>query len=783
MKCVNGKYLAINCFLFILLTIISEKQVIAQQSVDSITFRIDSAQIVGKQLEYSIMFWRTNKDWSEPARPVQDTALGNVDLYFKFKDGVFDQNKQPLIVRQHAHLNGANDLLNIWCRYHAGLFQIKLDLKTTVPAGMNLVEVPYNTPIELCKVQMPLKKDDRNPEFMWVEVSTGGQSYLGQVLIKTLQGDIFHNPDPALIIEDYSKIEYVCEGSTLKLWAQTYSTGTKQVVTWEMAKEKDYVNAIHFPDIIKGSLVGEGQVHYSNTITTPYGEVDYLISASSLPSGNRVDTLIIPNIQQWMDSMYVQCTLSDESLSVIPKKSGGDDTRVFLRDSIFAWFAASDPNKRADGSTGIGAHDRTDTIFKCPSSESYVSVFFFGPKCNEDINTIGNKMLITYAGRDQLANPWINTVELTSWTKSSVTAPNGRCLYEGVVRLPDSVTNSRIWIDAISTAMGCDNGASYAKYDTVYIRDVEEDTKIMASMKDTTLSSGEVMVLDNKYAYTGYDLITSMGGKLDKTQTPPVYTAPTESCTDPGGCADTIIYYYEVPASKGKCTMEVKQTVNMGDYFYVSPKVYLQGPYNNSTAKMNTLLMDLGYLSKQHISPYLDALFISEFPKDVNIVDWIEISIRKEDDVDHIVAATSAFLLDDGTVCDTLGNPYVKFKNLNPTEKYFIVVKHRNHIITRMNSACVISQVASNPTIADFTKQENVGGGKVVFLGTNIYGLIAGDSNRSMVVDAADLSAVIMKVGVLGYLDEDVNMDGLIDGRDNTMCVNNSGLNTGLYFK
>lgn len=781
MKCVNGKYLAISCFLFILLTIISEKQVIAQQSVDSITFRIDSAQIVGKQLEYSIMFWRTNKDWSEPARPVQDTALGNVDLYFKFKDGVFDQNKQPLIVRQHAHLNGANDLLNIWCRYHAGLFQIKLDLKTTVPAGMNLVEVPYNTPIELCKVQMPLKKDDRNPEFMWVEVSTGGQSYLGQVLIKTLQGDIFHNPDPALIIEDYSKIEYVCEGSTLKLWAQTYSTGTKQVVTWEMAKEKDYVNAIHFPDIIKGSLVGEGQVHYSNTITTPYGEVDYLISASSLPSGNRVDTLIIPNIQQWMDSMYVQCTLSDESLSVIPKKSGGDDTRVFLRDSIFAWFAASDPNKRADGSTGIGAHDRTDTIFKCPSSESYVSVFFFGPKCNEDINTIGNKMLITYAGRDQLANPWINTVELTSWTKSSVTAPNGRCLYEGVVRLPDSVTNSRIWIDAISTAMGCDNGASYAKYDTVYIRDVEEDTKIMASMKDTTLSSGEVMVLDNKYAYTGYDLITSMGGKLDKTQTPPVYTAPTESCTDPGGCADTIIYYYEVPASKGKCTMEVKQTVKMGDYFYLSPKVYLEGAFYNKTQEMTTNLFDNGLVP--HISPYDDKLNVIDFPAGKAIVDWVSITLRKMTDIDDIVASASVFLLKDGTICDSIGHPYVAFKNLNPDEKYYVAVNHRNHLIIRSAGGYKISQSEVAPTSIDFTQVMNVAGGDLKLLAPGLYGMYVGDLLDNGVIGAADQNQLILDSGLNGYTVSDVDFNGEVTGSDRQKLLENTGKGTGLYSK
>lgn len=779
MKCMSSKYLAISCLLFVLLTIIPEKRVNAQQYTDSITFRIDSAQILGKQLEYSIMFWRTNKDWSTPVNPAQDTALGNLDLYFKMKDQVFDKTKQPLIVRQHPHLNGTNDLLNIWCRYHAGMFQIKLELKTTVPAGMNLVEVPYNTPIELCKVQMPLKEDDRNPEFVWSE-STGGQSYLGQPLIRTLQGDVFHNPEPALKIEDYSKIEYVCEGGTLKLWATTYSTGSRQVVTWQMAKKTDYLDAINFPDTIKGALVGEGQVHYSNTITTPHGEVDYLISASNLPSGSRVDTLVISNVQQWMDSMYVQCILADESLSVKPKKSGGDDTRVFLRDSIFAWFAASDPNKRADGSTGIGAHDRTDTIFKCPSTASYVSVFFFGPKCNEDINTIGSKMLITYAGRDQLANPLLNTVELTGWTKSAVTAPNGRCLYEGVVELPDSVTNTRIWIDAISTDMGCGNGASYAKYDTVYLRDVEEDAKIVASMRDTTLSSGQTMKLDHKYAYVDYELKSSMGGILDKSTIPPVYTAPTASCTEPTGCADTIVYFYELPASKGTCKMEVKQTVRLGSYFYLSPIVYLEGAFYNKTQEMVTYFFDNGFLP--YTSPYYNGAAISNFPAGKAIVDWISITLRKVTDVDDIVASASAFLLKDGTICDSLGHPYVAFKNLNPDEKYYIAVNHRNHLLIRSAVGYQISQLEAAPTSIDFTKLANVAGGDLKLLASGLYGMYVGDLLDNGVIGASDQNKIIFDAGMSGYIGSDLDFNGIVTGTDKQILLKNVGKGTGLYF-
>ena len=781
MKCMSSKCLAISCLFFVLLTIIPEKRVNAQQYTDSITFRIDSAQIIGKQLEYSIMFWRTNKDWSSPTRPAQDTVISDLDLYFKMKDQVFDKTKQPLIVRQHAHLNGPDDFLNIWCRYHAGLFQIKLEQKTTVSAGMNLLEVPYNTPIELCKVQMPLKEDDRNPEFVWQEKSTGGRSNTGEPLIRTLQGDVYYNTDPSLKIEDYSKIEYVCEGGTLKLWARTYSTGTRQVVTWQMAKKADYVDAINFPDTIKGALVGEGQVHYSNTITTSHGEVDYLVSASNLSSGSRVDTLVIANAQQWMDSMYVQCILTDESLFVKPKKSGGDDTRIFLRDSIFAWFAASDPNKRADGSTGIGAHDRTDTIYKCPAAESYVSVFFFGPKCNEDINTIGSKMLITYAGRDQLANPLLNTVELTGWTKSAVTAPNGRCLYEGVVQLPDSVTDMKIWIDAISTDMGCDNGASYVKYDTVFITDVkDEDMKVNAHLADTTLAAGESMALNQKYPYTDYKLITSLGGKLDLTSNPKKYYAPTATCSDDGGCADTIIYCYELPSSKGNCSMEVAQVVNLSSWNYLNVKVLLEGALKTGEGPGVMSAYLGGMLPKEdgkYVSQYdtTKIYTLPTHPKGKRICDWIQICLRSKSNLSDacvFVDSLSVFLMTDGSIMTVEGDTCARFKNLTESE-YYILARHHGHLIIMSANAVPVSKSLNNVSTWDATKPENVMGQNVKKV-AGFGAMYVGDLNQDNIINTVDLNILMKSLTVnIDYYIQDLNFDTVINTNDKNMLTPN----------
>lgn len=781
MKKSIDKYWIISLFIFGIAFFIPEKQVQAQTYTDSIAFKIDSAKIENSNLIYSIMFWRTNKDWRGAASAEQDTVMGNLDLYFWMKDIVFDGLQSPVILRHHPNLNGANCLLDISALYHADRFLIKLESKATLSPAMKGIGIPYNEPVELCKIQMPLQYNDRNPEFVWDTKATGGQSYIGEPLIKELQGDIYQNPDPSIVLEDYTRIEYFCQGGTAKIWAKGYSAGTAQKMSWLMAKKLDFSDAVSIESDIKGSLVGAGQVHYSNTLSTPWGNLFYMVSANNTPTGSRVDTLIIPNVPGWLDSMYFQCIISDESLSVASKKSTEGDTRIFLRDSIFAWFAASDPAMRDDAATtGIGATDRTDTVLKCPSSESYVSVYFFGPKCGEDINTIGNSMTITYSGKDNIANPFQHTVELTSWLQEAgKTAPNGRCLYRGTVQLPDSITDVDVWISSITTAKGCNNGASYTPYDTVHITNLKGDNvKVVASLTDTTLASGESMALNTRYPYTSYYLKTPALGRLDLGATPKQYYAPNAACTNPGGCADTIVYQYKVGTTNGDCVMDVEQIVNISDWFYLAPKIYLEGAYRAASNKMTTYYLSNNLLP--HTSSYADNVLVPVFPAGKPIVDWIYISVRKTD-IRTVVTETSAFLLEDGTICDTVGRPYVRFKNLDPNEKYFVVVSHRNHLRARSKCSYYMSQTESMPTFIDFTQTANVGGEKLAEIGVNIYGLFMGEISPDDVISGADKSLLIMSSGAPGYNICDLDFDGVVSGKDKSVFLNNIGAAAGLY--
>lgn len=750
---------------------------------DSITFKIDSAKIVGNNLVFSIMFYRHTDDWRGTST-VQDTLMGDVDLYFWANNLVLNDNAHAVVSRKHPNIDHPQDFLKFGrVDYYARRFHVKL-VKNNGATSPQYIEIPYNTPVELCQLQLPLNHVDRNPGFCWDTVATGGFSNRGEPLLIAYKGDIIQNPDPAIVLEDYAKKVYVCEGDRTKIWAKGYSAGTLLNVSWLMSKDIAFTNPVRFTSNIVGTQVGTSQVHYSGNVTTPDGILRYEVSSMNVGQDSRVDTLMILDAPQWLDSMYFQCILTDPSLSVDTRKSLEGETQVIVRDSVFGWFAASDANKRDDVATGhpVGASNRTDTVLKCPTGESYVSFYFFGPDCGEDAELIGNEMTITYMTQDALANRKTGTVSLRSWAaETAVQAPNGKCLFRGTVNLPDTVTDVNVWVTSISTAKGCHNGAPYTQYDTVHIRDIEGNVSIKNSLADTTVSSGEKMELNTDYVYSGYELKTGLGSSLELSANPKYYQASSTPCTDPAGCADTITYKYDISTASGTCTMEVDQIVRISDWYYVAPKVFLEGAYI-SAGKMSSYLTLMNLLP--HTAPYkTDNKYISQpnFPKS-DIVDWLYVSIRKATDVTEIVAETSAFLLEDGSVCDTVGKPYVRFKNLNPNESYYIVISHRNHLIIKSAVTYTISKIKATPTTIDFTKKVNVAAADLKELESGIYGMYAGDLDGDGLIGPADATTIIVTNGAMGYVTTDIDFDGATSISDRKILLNNNNKGSGLYY-
>lgn len=698
MKGTLCKWLGVSVFLLVLLFCTQKTE--AAVYTDSLTFKIDSAKIEGDFLEYSVMFWRTNESWVGD-NGKQDTLLGNTDLNFWLEDVVFDKNVAPQIVRKHADLDlntaGGFALMNIEARYYAYRFSIKISPKENPMSNMRVVSVLYNQPVELCRVRLKMTNPNQNPGLEWDVKATGGQSTIGEPLILALDGNVRLNPQKDIILVDNSHVQWVCEGGEAKIWAKGHSSGDKLKIAWYMAGDPDCVGAYNgnpndaakFTSNITGNLVS-GQVHVADYLNTAkWGKLRYHITCAN-DGLERVDTLHIFNVPISMDSIYFQCELSDASLSGAPRYSsntanGTDNqkTQLLVRDSLHGWFASSDPTRRDDGPGGIGASDRTDTVMRCPSIGAVVSFYFFGPDCDADHQIIGSYMDVTYQWQDALGASDVDTYRVSSWEKvSGKNAPNGKCLYKGSVLLAQTLTDKLVWIRSISTEAGCNNGSSYRKYDTLYVKDLPQDQTLVATLTDTTLSAGESMTLR-----PGFDSYTLKQPALGSVNTSAkTYTAPATSCSDPDGCRDTLVYKYTMNIGEGtNCQMEFQQVVNLSDWYYLSIKVLLEGAF--TFASGTDMYSDLSIVfprdgSMHYSSPYSLESCVSLPNIGGKIIDWIYVELRDPSNVGNILQikdSISAFLREDGVVCNMEGKPYLKFKNL-PKNSYHVIIEHRNHL-------------------------------------------------------------------------------------------------------
>jgi hypothetical protein len=142
----------------------------------------------------------------------------------------------------------------------------------------------------------------------------------------------------------------------------------------------------------------------------------------------------------------------------------------------------------------------------------------------------------------------------------------------------------------------------------------------------------------------------------------------------------------------------------------ISVKAFLQGPLMNPATPglMNDILREEGLLPTT--SPYADALVLDDVnvfntggvsgtgSDNDNIVDWVWIELRDSSDNTNIIVGRSALLQRDGDVVDI--NGVSDFSIDVPSDNYYIVIKHRNHLGTMSANAIALSYT---PAIVDFT--------------------------------------------------------------------------------
>ncbi|MEZ4960573.1 MAG: hypothetical protein R2830_12205 [Saprospiraceae bacterium] len=179
----------------------------------------------------------------------------------------------------------------------------------------------------------------------------------------------------------------------------------------------------------------------------------------------------------------------------------------------------------------------------------------------------------------------------------------------------------------------------------------------------------------------------------------------------------------------------------------VSPKVFLQGPYNTGTSLMNDNLRSGSYLPLTE--PYSGLNFtqrnsggkettwqaVLDVTGNDAIVDWVFVELRDKNAPGTVLATRCALVQRDGDVVDTDGTSPVNFHSM-PADDYYVAVRHRNHLGCRTASAFSLS---SSSTVIDFTDPN------LPMHGTNARKLIgsvmciyAGNANFDNQINAVD---------------------------------------------
>lgn len=152
------------------------------------------------------------------------------------------------------------------------------------------------------------------------------------------------------------------------------------------------------------------------------------------------------------------------------------------------------------------------------------------------------------------------------------------------------------------------------------------------------------------------------------------------------------------------------------------------------------------------------------------IVDWAFIELRDKNNPALVLATRSVLVQADGDIVDMDGTSDVSFSSV-PSDQYYIVIRHRNHLGIRTLNAISLSAIATMQDFSDgsidivlTTSQKDVSGTLQKW---------SGDANVNSTINAVDRSEVWNNRNQAGYRTEDMNMDGNINAPDRALTWNN----------
>ena len=203
-------------------------------------------------------------------------------------------------------------------------------------------------------------------------------------------------------------------------------------------------------------------------------------------------------------------------------------------------------------------------------------------------------------------------------------------------------------------------------------------------------------------------------------------------------------------------------TVDIGAYetpFYLRARALLRGPYDADVNAMTTTLSAKELIPSA--SPYASARATLAVPS--NVTDWVLLELRDTNGIK--VVALSCFLKPDGAIVSADGSSDV-LTEVSPGAALHLVVKHRNHLAVMSDEPLVFTNTV---TLYDFTVERVPGAASASgcdSLAPGVWGLPAGDANADGRVTDTDRRIVDEQAGMRGYLQGDLNLDGVVSKQD-----------------
>jgi len=254
--------------------------------------------------------------------------------------------------------------------------------------------------------------------------------------------------------------------------------------------------------------------------------------------------------------------------------------------------------------------------------------------------------------------------------------------------------------------------------------------------------------------------------------------------------------------------VEAELVLDGGVCVEINTQVLLEGAFDADLERMRTTLNDLGYLPGQTPSTFFGTFteagqpygqapwfhfgeegdsFLQEgevvglnasYPQ--TVVDWVLVSLRSDESAESTVGTVAGLLMEDGNVLFIEG---FDICNLDPTEDYYVVIEHRNHLVVMSH----IQVPIVNGTISyDFRNRNSfrriLGAGQKEIT-PGVYCMIAGNGDQdtgsfdSRDINPNDLTKWLMDNGLTSsYFLRDFNLSGDVNVADKGLFLINNGL-------